>query len=745
LRFLLLFSFLTLYALELNVDYTKNKKPEEILTITNDTPFICSEKKHKVICVFEKIPSTPVFKTDTVYFKIKPLFKNSRFILSIDVKGKYFIKSFEDSQYANVSIKPSKSPKKWVIIAGSDGVDQQNRGLAFFYVNSPKPYIGAIDENSNPITINNRAKDVIKYFEILHSYEKGKDVLEEIDRFVKDFPNSVFVPDVLYLKLKILDQENRPDDVIALGKKWIKTYSFNENLPKVLLLIAKNYTKLGFMSDASYFYQRIITEYPKSKSAFLAMIYWADQMYITGDSKKAFKLYKKALYNTKDIDVASLAALRLAQRYMDKGDIKTAFEYYKKIYEANKEFLLKDKKEAYNLAKTLADHQLYSLAIKIGEDLLKKLKKLDDLYEPLMYHLALWSYDAGEYKKAEYWLNRYLNEFPYGDYADQLNALKDKVIFEVNDSNLTAQLKRVNEIIKKYASQEIAKKALAKKVELLYKLKRYDELLEVLDTHKEIKGVDKGFKEKVLKEYLTQLIKNNKCFKACDLIKKYKITLDKKYDDKIYECAIKTKNYKIASVVCNKYLDSPDDRVFVKWMKRKIKALEGLGDYKGVVTAVDDLCRVMKKGCYEYKLKKFFALWKLKEYKKAIILSKWLKRTQDIRNIDAFIKIVNRALKQEDYLTSALYAKYIIDLQDKFNTHPYSPFVEFTYAKYTKNKKEAIKVLLNLLPRVKGEDKARAYYLLANLTGEKKYLKKCLDVKDSKLWKGLCESALSLF
>ena len=735
------------------MDYYKNSSSYEVLTVTNNKPFFCKTTDKKIECVFNEKPSTPVFKTNTIFFDIKPEFRKKYFVLIFNVKTNYILKSFEDDLYnePTVGINPKKA-KKWVIIAGKNVpfVDlRKTKGLDFYFKHSPKPYIGAIDENGNPININNHAKDVIKYFEIKKAYEKGKDVLDEINQFIKNYPNSVFMPDVLFLKLKVLDSENKPDDIIALGKKWIKKFAFNENLPKVLLILGKNYTKLGFMTDASYFYQRIITEYPGTKEAYLSMIYWADQMYITGENKKAFELYKKALYSTKDIDIASLAAMRLAQRYMDKGDIKTAFEYYKRVYRANKKFILKNKKKAFELAKMLASHQLYSLAIDIGEDLIKKLKKLDDLYEPLEYYLAQYSYDAGDFKKADYWINRYLSEFPYGDYSDQLQALRDKVLFEVNDANISEQIKKIDEIIEKYKGQEIAKKAFYKKIMLLYKIKKYSEILDMAEEiknldEKYIKNKDRFLKD-VAKKYALILLKNKKCLKAVETIKKYKLTLDKKYDFQIYTCALNTRNYGLASVVCNKYLDSPDDKVFVEWMKRKIKALEGLKDYKNIITAVDDLCQVMKKGCYEYRLKKFFALWKLNRYKDAIKIAKILETKSDMRNTDAFIKIVNWALQNNDVLTAAQFAKKIIDLQNKFKAYPYSPFVEFTYAKYTKNKKEAIDVLKNVLKRINGEDKARAYYMLANLTGEKKYIQECIKVKNSTLWKGLCKDALNLF
>ena len=747
---LLIFFITFLYSLEINVNFFKAKKTYEILTIYNDFPFICKRYKNKVKCIFDKLPSTPVFKSNTIYFKINPSFKDNIFIIDFNIKSKTFlIKSFEDNLYNNPLIgKELKKAKKWVIIAGDDisFIDtKKTDGLNFYFRNSPKLYIGAIDENGNPLTINKESKDILKYFEIKKAYEKGLNVLQEIDNFIKNYPNSVFLPDIEYLKLEILDSMNNSDEVISLGKKWIKKYAFNEHLPKVLLLIAKNYTKLGFLSDASYFYERILTEYPNTKESFLAMIYWADQMYMSGDSKKAFKLYEQALYNTKDIDIASLAAMRLAQRYMDKGDIKKAVDYYKKVFEANKEFILKDKQKAFELAKSLAAHNFYSLAIEIGESLIKKLKKLDDLYEPLEYYLALWSYENKDYKKALYWINRYLNEFPYGDYSEQVSNLRDKVLFEVEDGNLTKQLANINEIIEKYKGEDIAKKAFYKKILLLEKMKKYEEIL------KEEQNIlnnsyfknPKEFIKKIAKEYAISLFENKNCVKLIEIVKKYKIILDKKYDEKLYNCAIKVREYELASVICNKYLNSPDDKIFTKWMKRKIKALEGMKDYKNLIIAIDDLCQVEKK-CYNYQLIKFFALWELKEYKKALKVAKILEQKEDIRNSDAFIKIVRWALKNSDYLTASLYAKKIIDLQNKFKVYPYSPFVEFIYVKYSKSD-DRVKVLLDLLPRVKGEDKARAYYMLANLTKNKEYLDKCLDVNNSTLWKNLCKDAKKLF
>jgi len=745
--FFLFLPFL-LFALNINVDYGNAKNPYEILTLYNKTPFTCIKKENQIKCIFDKKPTTPVFKNKSYFFKIVPKF-DKKFVIEIYVKGSYRLFPFKDNQYNNSLITPFKlkKAKKWVVVANEQFLSKKPlTGLKFYYKDAIYPYVGAVDENLNPVK-EVKSEDVIKYFEILKAYKQGRDVLGEIDDFVKRYPKSLFLPDVLYLKLKILDKENDSEAVVELGKEWIKKFAFSEKLPEVLLLIGKNYAKMGFVSDASYYYNRIITEYPNSKYAYLAMIYLADQLYSMGNEKKAFKLYKDVLYSTTDLDVASLAAARLASRYMAKGEIKKAIEYYEKIYNANKKFLLKDKKKAYELANTLASHGVYSLAVKIGEDLLKRLKKLDDLYEPLLYKLAVWSYEEGNYKKALYFINKYLKEFPYGDYSDTAKILRDKILFNLPESNLTKKLEYINNILKNYQG-EIALKALVQKAKILYKMKKYDEIVKMLSKLKTIPDKyfsdKKEFIKKVLKEYVIYLLENKQCLKAVNLIKKYKIILDKKYDDLVYECAIKARDYQLASIVCNKYLDSPNDKVFVKWIKRKIKALKGLGDYEGVIKAVDDLCQV-EKNCYEYMLDKFFALWKLKRYKEALEVAKKLEKYHDIRNADAFIKIVNWALENNDNLLAASFAKKIIDLQNRFKTYPYSPFVEFVYAKYSKNKKEAIKVLKNLLPRLKGEERARALFMLANLTGDKKYLQKCLKIKDSKVWRGLCKDAMDLF
>jgi len=75
--------------------------------------------------------------------------------------------------------------------------------------------------------------------------------------------------------------------------------------------------------------------------------------------------------------------------------------------------------------------------------------------------------------------------------------------------------------------------------------------------------------------------------------------------------------------------------------------------------------------------------------------------------------------------------------------------VDFLFVDASKKmgkKEEAIKVLKELV-KLKGvgeEDKARAYYQLSSLTSDKRYLYKCLELKNSKTWRPLCKDSLEV-
>ena len=749
-KIFLVFFITYLFGLEIVVDTAKDYS---VLTMHNNTPFACKMKdKNTYICKFFRLPSTPVFATNTLDFKIKPFFDKNSFFLKIEVKNKSFIKSFKKDLYEGYDkrLKELKLAKKWVIISYKNKIpflsNKPIKGLKLPLEVDTDFYLKAIDANGNPVDYDTQTADVIEYFTLLKLANKHTLTLDRVDDFLQNYPDSIFIPDVLYLKLKLLDEEGMTDEVIHIAKDWINKYATNEHLPEVLLILAKNYANNGQTEEATYMYERLFTEYEGTKYAYEGMIHLADELYSAGDSKRAFELYKQAFINTKDIEVASLAASRIAQRYLNEGNIKEAVKYYKKLLKANKNYILRDINSAYELALQLANHKAYELALEIGKEIFKKLKLNDDLYEPLLYHLALWSYEVKDYKDTQKYVDLYLKELPFGDYVDEIKALKDKIIFQVDDTNDTLVLYKLDEVIKKYADTPLAKKALNKKIEILYKMKKYKELLDVAQDDED---VNRSILIDSAKNVVINDLKAKKCEEAIKYYKEFNVTLSKKYDEDLYNCAYNVRAFDLASRICNKYLLDKDDKVVLKWLKNKAKIYEVTSDYKKLALIIDDICNIQKTNCYKWRYKQFFAYYNLNEPKEFLKIASKLIKKDNIKNIDIFMKVVLYAKRQKDTLLAYTYSKKILELQKKYNTFVESPYIDFVFvdsAKKLNKTKEAIKALKHLVTlKIDDESKARAYYMLASLTADKKYLQKCIKLKNSKTWQPLCKDSLELY
>jgi len=747
---ILLFFLLIQYSFGLTiiVDTTNNYS---VLNIKNKEPFICKKKNKNIyICKFNKLPSTPVFETKSVDFKIIPFFYKKIFYIKIVAKNKSIIKSFEKNLYEGYKkrLKQLKFAKKWVIISYKNKLpliyQKPVKGLKFPLEIDVEPFVGAIDANGNPVNYDTQTADVIEYFSILRQFKKHNLDIDRIDEFLNKYPKSLFVPDVLYLKIKILDEEGNNEEVIKIANQWIKKYAFNEHLPEVILILAKNYANNADMESATYMYERLFTEYEGTKYAYKGMIYLADELYSAGDSKRAFQLYKKSFTNTKDIEVASLAAFRLGQRYLEEGKIKEAVKYYKKLYEANKNFILKDINQAYQLINNLAEQKQYDLAIQIGKDILKRINFQNDLYEPLLYRLAEWNYQNNHLKKAMKYINLYLSKFPYGDFADNMHSLKDKIIFQIPDKNTSLMLKRYDEIIQKYKDTNLAKKALKNKIKLLYKLKKYEQILDL-----NVSDINKTIIKNSAKFSVIQELNKSNCKKAIKIYKEYNISLNKKYDDELFNCAYKTRELDIASQIPNKYLVLNNNKIVLKWLINKAKVFEAQNDYKDLALIIDDICNLKKTKCYKFRYKQFFAYYNLNKPKEFLSIASKFLNNDNIKNIDVFMKVVLYGQKIDNNLLVYTYSKKILELEKKYNTYIQSPLIDFIFvesAKKLNKKEEAIKSLQNLIKLNIDEDsKAKAYYMLSSLTGKKEYLKKCIKLKKSKTWMPLCKQALEVF
>ncbi len=392
--------YVSLHALTIDLKRgIENNAPFAVLHIQDETPFTCrvfyGERGEPTLyrCDFDQMPESGLKPVKSEFFKIDFKTATGRFSLRVVPRKRSFIQPLPPPVHERpiMPAKRSERSRHWIVVGYEEmppylgRAEKDTEGLAFplDLKSYAIPTIGAVDINGEPVFMKDN-RDIETFMAIKEAFKakKYKKAYDLASEALELYPHSIFASDFLRYRIKALVQENmkeNADEIIKLGKIYIKRYASDEYLPEVLLLLARVYSATGFISDANYFFNRLIHEHKDTKYANLGLIYLGDQLYINGKVKEATKLYLDAYYNARDLDVASLAAYKLGVRYLDRGRTKEAVKYLSKIWEKNREFLLKEKEDAHSIARQLASRQAYDLAIEIDKALLNKLKKLDEM------------------------------------------------------------------------------------------------------------------------------------------------------------------------------------------------------------------------------------------------------------------------------------------------------------------------------------------------------------------------------
>jgi len=784
---------INLNALTLKLNSTKeNNSYYYILHIINNMPFQCKKKildiKHyNFICTITGKTKINISPKKTKYVDI--FIDNKKKSIRITLKPKYKTRVYRVDKplYKEKVIKYEKTKisNHWIFIFYKKKIFLRNnllkKGINFpvDFTEEPAPSIGALDLSGTPIRYLNNSKDINDYISIKNDYERKRYdfVILETKKALKNYPNSIFVNDFILYHIRALTQllktENKNpntedlsyDEIIKLGKKWIKQFPSNQNIPEVLYYIANAYQSIGQESDAKYFYDILITEHPKNKYTKLGIISFADTLYAQNRKQKALQLYKNVLYSTKDIQVASIAADRLAHIYLQTKQYKKAKEYYDKIIKANPDFILNNHQKAYNLALNLSSKDITDTSIEILENLLKKLKKEPDLKESVIKSLGDLYAKEKNYKKASYYYRKYLSLYKYGDYVDEVKKNLDGIFFETNETNSTKLLNYYDKLIDRYKSGKIYEKAAILKAKLLIKNKNYKTALIELNKL-EVNFKNKNTVNKLKKEaawHLAVLALDAKdCLKAVKYIQEYNIT--KKINQKeLVKCYLQTYNYNKAILLSQKALKKKttiDDKLF--WLDMQAKSLLKKQSFDKLYAITKDIISLsnsfdkksyLKNGLYY----QFFALFGLKKYDKALQIAQTIdkKFANNFKNVEIYKKIIELSKQRADDFMIVKYADKIIKLQNRFKSYPFSPQIEFEYVaslKRLNKNREAIKILKNMAKRFnKSSVKSRIYYEIGALSlklndknGAKKAFENCIKIKDKNSWKKLCEENLSL-
>lgn len=782
----LLFTILytNLLALELTLSSAKEDFVKySILNIKNNNKFICQENKDnfdvvtKIICAFENAPNTKFTNLQNDFFKLESKIKNKVFFLII--KPNYKIKLYpmifdlvKDDTTFNANV---KFASHWMILGYKEKIpyiketkrQEVSLNLPFSLVKDNLPYVGGLDIKGNPVHIK-KVQDVTDYINVKKYYNQKKydKALSLIDEIMELYPNSLFKAEFLFYKIRIYSKLKDYSNIIDFSKEYLKDYSSDENVPEVLSLIANAYSMEGLNSDADYFFDRLFSEHEDSLYVGWGQIYKAEMLEGAGESTKAIAFYKKALLETSDLDIASTATYKLTQYYISQSKIKKASIYISKIIKAKPDFFVNNFKDSLDMMNSFASYKKYKIASDIADAILKKINNKNDEYEKLLRDKAVWLAKTSSKNEALNVINRYLKEYKYGTYSDELIVVKDELFFDTtNDENLSTRLATFDNLIETYKDDTIGQKAIYEKAKLLLEVKEYKKVLamksELLALDSEIyEDIDSIIKNSAI-GIMTTALNAKKCNDVIKTSTDYNITLSNKWDDGLFDCSMIGSDFRLAKTISTRNIKSKDIDLRKKWLYRYIKVEFETAKYDEVIKASGDLIALIdddKKTIYNNVYRYVFDIYQ-RERKFNKMIDTIVKIEEiygfTFKDIDRFTNMISVALKNNDDNMLIKYATKVIQMQDKAKAYPQTPYVEFSlYQAYLDKEQfdDALKVIRSLNDKdLSPKQRARQKYLLGTIYDKlwrekdaKKAYEESIKADANSSWAKLAEDAKSL-
>jgi len=769
-------------ALEISLESAREENQFfSLLHLKNPTNFLCQEEKNefgdvtKIICAFTKKPPQKLKPLTNEFFTVESFIQKNTFFLLVKplAKMKLVPIPFDLVQDGTVYSADVELCNYWVVVGYKTKLPliyqdkPQEKGINFPFTmeQDTLPFVGGLDIKGNPVHIK-KVQDVTDYLKIKKAYaaKEYTKALELIDTILYEYPNSLFRAELLYYKILVYSKLKDYDSVLEFSKEFLQEYSSDENIPEVLALTANAYAKNGLNIDADYFFDRLFSEHADSVYAQWGYIYKGEMLESGGAAKKAVKFYLKALNTTSDIDVAVMAAFRLAQYYLNKSNYAKASEYLEKIVKVKPQSFMEHKKTTIEIMDNFAQEWHYQTAIDLAKSLLDFMDKKDDGYEKLLRNYALWLTKTKHKKEALNALNRYLKEFKYGDYVDEIQVAKDELFFDLVDENKTKRIEQYNKLIEDYEGDDIAKRAIYEKAKLLLEEKKYQDVLALED---ELNSLDiekyDDAKQLVIdaaKGLALKDLANKECKKTLALFYDYELTLEQKYDDALYKCAFKEADYKLASSLVQNHLKIKDLEQRKIWIMRYIKVLFAQNKYKKLVLVAKDLLTLVDndkkyKEVYRY----LFDSYKELENQAGMIES--IAKIEEYfghlyADIERYVDMIDIGVANKDNGMIIKYGKIVRELQAKTNTYLQSPYVEFSlYQAYIEledyNKALDVIKSLDSVDSLTNTQRARQKYLLGSVYNKlwrdeeaKRAYEEAIKADKNSPWAKLAQSAKTI-
>lgn len=775
---------LPLFGLELSLQSGKEEGEKySILHLRHTTAFSCQAtndefgETRRVECRFPTAPKQTFSPIDNGLLSVKGSSTAQGYTITILPKSKMtlFPEVFDLSKESQTYQSDVKKAKHWNVVG-------YTKTLPLITLSSPTassinfpvkvsknipPYVGGLDLKGNPIKIR-RVQDVTDYMEMKKAYaaEDYNKVLDRAKNTLQEYPNTVFKNELMLYQIRSYHQLGEYEKLLELSKRFLREYSGDTSVAEVLAYTANAYSKIGQILDADYFFERLFDEQIESPFASLGMIYKAEQSETSGDLKKAIHYYQKALGSTSDMAVASKAAFKLAQLELVEGNTKKAAEYIDKIATVNPNYFSEVYGKAMDMAEAFVNRKDPKTAARITEALLNNTDKKLDKHQLLLKNLGLQLAKSGKRNEALKRFNEYLDTYKYGEFAEEVRRAKDGLFFEEGDKNTTKGIKKYDDLIERYGNDSVGRKALYKKAQLLLKVKKYKEILNIesdlyrLDSaeYPETNAIISKSAIGLEKEYL----KEGKCAEAMKLQKMYKIKLLSEWDEALFNCAIKTTQYANAKKIAQKHLKSNSIKERQIWLSRMVKTQFGLGEYKAAIKGGNELITLLgaekNPPLNDIYRTMFDAAQRMGDGEGMIRHIKSIEASfpNDFKDIERYTQMVSLGLKRKDEALTQTYARKVMVLQERTKTYTQSPYIEFTLAQSYQNlgkDGDALKVLRTLNTRkMTNEKRSRQQYLIGAIEqklGNKRQARDAFNasIKADKnsAWGKLAKDALALF
>jgi tetratricopeptide (TPR) repeat protein len=774
---------LPLAALELSLQTGKEEGEKySILHLRHFTPFSCVAtndefgETRRIDCYFSTPPKQNFSPIDNSFLTVKGSSTPKGYVVSVLPKSKMklipisFNLSKESQTYQSNVTKASHwnivGYQKKLPLLSQSGVSSSAINLPIKMKKNNAPYVGGLDLKGNPIKIR-RVQDVTDYMEMKKAYaaKEYDKVLDRAKSALKEYPNTVFKNELMLYQIRAYHHLGEYEKLLAISKQFLREYSGDPSVAEVLAYTGNSYSKLGQVTDADYFYDRLFDEQSESPFVPMGMIYKAEQLEATGDQKKAMMFYQKALEGANDIHIGSKAAYKLAQLEMVNNNPKKSAEYIDKIASANPDYFHEVHEDAINLSTAFAERKDPKTAARMSEALLNKTDPKSDDYQLLLKNLGVQLAKSGKKNEALKRFNEYLETYKYGEYAEEIRRAKDGLFFDEGTEETAKEIKKYNDLIERYGDDSVGRKALYKKAQLLFKEKKYKDILDMESELYRLESTEfpetNGLISKSAIGLTKTYLKEGKCVEAMKLQKMYKVKLLKEWDESLFNCALQTTQYETAKKIAQTHLKSPTMSERQVWLLRMVKTQFGLGEYKAAIKGGDELITLLgiekNPPLNEIYRIMYDAAQRVGDGNAMIRHIKSIEGAypNDFKDIERYTQMVTLGLKRKDEALTQNYARKVIALQERTKTYTQTPYIEFTLAQSYQNlgkDGEALQVLRTLNGRkLTNERRSRQQYLIGSIEqklGNKRQAREAFNasIKADKnsAWGKLAKDALTL-